>query len=1502
MLKHLFSLIFVSFILSNSYTKANTFNQDSISTISEIDALMNHPSLSKKKKKEFQQKFDLFWNKVQLSTSKRDSILSICLKFRAKRARIIPDFHDYFTSLILFDEKGLSDTNYLTWQKGLLNELRKPKIKLKNINQFIKQTNNLLQGQFLYKSFSLNWKTKLFDLHYIFQDTLKIEIKNTELICHSQRDSCVIYNTSGVYYPFQKKWHGEKGKIAWTRTGRLSSEEYAEFENYTLDITKPKIEIDTVQYINTKLFNDFIPGSLIEKVNSVKKIKSATYPRFTSFNQDIVIDSLYKNIRYKGGVAIKGIKFIGKGNAEHPAKIELIKDDSLFIEATSEHFSFSNDKIIGKDTEVTLYLDTFKIYHPNLHLKILTKKKELILTRDGAGMSRSPYFNNYHNMQMDFGILHWKMGDSLIHFRKMKGAAHRLAKFESSNYFTKNHYQKLQGMDNIHPLVLLNKFAKYIYSNTFTIEEYSSYIKKPISQIRQQIIRLSFQGFVNYNASNDEVTIEERSNNYIAAAMGKQDYDVIRFTSNTQKSDDDATLNLKNFNLQINGVGQVSVSNSQNVTFVPQGGKLLVKQNRDFQFSGLIKAGPLNLYGKNHNFSYDKFEVNMGIIDSLKSFIPNDDKGEFAKRNTNFLENIVKNTSANLQIDHPSNKSGNEYLEQYPKFNSYDSSYVYYEKPFIQNGVYKKSEFYIKVDPFKIENINKLSDQDIQFEGEFKSGGIIPDFRETLIINKDKSIGFAHAIEKDGTTVYDKALLTDSLFLDNSGLWSKGTFTEKNTKIVSNHFTLLPNRARGNAESYTLMAQETPYAHPDISGKNIWVQWDSNKDKFRIQSRGSHSPFNMYEGHATLAGIINITNDQMAGSGKMHYANGSFTSSKFHYSENQIVADNSQFKLLSKNTTGYTFKADRCDATIDLLNQRTDFKSTIEDNYSSFPSNNYICQLNSFKWNMTNDQIEFGTEELSHLNTLWETGKINTLPKKSYNTFISTHFDQDSLSFITPYAIYDTSGYNIAAKFIEKLKVADADIFPLNGDLTIQKDGYLAPLSNCKIIADTLYHFHEISDALVEVKGRKEYSGSGFYTYKDDLDEEQEIYFKEISVDTTGQTIATGALPDAMAFTLSPDFDFRGQTHLTARDKHLRFDGETQIHNECNNIENRWLTFNAPINPKNIMIPIDTIGRDKENVKIFNSFYLTNDSIHIYPAFLSTRKFYTDNPLLKIKGFLTYNHNKNLYQIGDSLKLKRPEKAGNLISYNMNNCNLNGEGLINLGVQMGHIRTSAAGTINFDSEKDRLTLNTCLGFDFYFSKDLLKMMNKHFAKSVQNPSNLNNEHFLKTFPLLLPKDEATKIMTEIKEKSAYEFLPDTLQQTLFFNQVKLIWNKKNKAYYSSGDLELGSISKVTHNKIVKGKIEIRKRRRGNRMYLYMELEDGNWFYFEYQNQVMFMRSSVYDINVLMDEIKEKDRRFKHPKTNLNYLYLLAPMSKVSRFKKLHNLRASTQANLDESDE
>ena len=67
--------------------------------------------------------------------------------------------------------------------------------------------------------------------------------------------------------------------------------------------------------------------------------------------------------------------------------------------------------------------------------------------------------------------------------------------------------------------------------NTFTIADYAGFIKKSADQLRKQVILLSYDDFVDFNETRDEVTLKQRLFDYTKARVGKQDYDNIRFFS-----------------------------------------------------------------------------------------------------------------------------------------------------------------------------------------------------------------------------------------------------------------------------------------------------------------------------------------------------------------------------------------------------------------------------------------------------------------------------------------------------------------------------------------------------------------------------------------------------------------------------------------------------------------------------------------------------------------------------------------------------------------------------------------------------------------------------------------------------------------------------------------------------------------------------------------------------------------------------------------------------------
>ena len=114
---------------------------------------------------------------------------------------------------------------------------------------------------------------------------------------------------------------------------------------------------------------------------------------------------------------------------------------------------------------------------------------------------------------------------------------------------------------------------------------------------------------------------------------------------------------------------------------------------------------------------------------------------------------------------------------------------------------------------------------------------------------------------------------------------------------------------------------------------------------------------------------------------------------------------------------------------------------------------------------------------------------------------------------------------------------------------------------------------------------------------------------------------------------LSPAFTFTGDVALSARADNLTFTGAAGILNNCKTLESYSIKFKSQIDPKNVMIPVSDKPRDINDNLVFSGSYINIDSIHIYPAFLSAQKSWTDIAIVNSNGWLYYEKSKGRYLI-----------------------------------------------------------------------------------------------------------------------------------------------------------------------------------------------------------------------------------------------------------------------------
>ena len=110
----------------------------------------------------------------------------------------------------------------------------------------------------------------------------------------------------------------------------------------------------------------------------------------------------------------------------------------------------------------------------------------------------------------------------------------------------------MQRMDEVHPLVLIRSYARRIKSEKFLVDDFADYLRMPISTVKQLLMRMSVAGFVFYDSNTGMTTIKPKLHAYIAASVNKIDYDVISFPSRTNAPVENATFDLRTYDLTTN--------------------------------------------------------------------------------------------------------------------------------------------------------------------------------------------------------------------------------------------------------------------------------------------------------------------------------------------------------------------------------------------------------------------------------------------------------------------------------------------------------------------------------------------------------------------------------------------------------------------------------------------------------------------------------------------------------------------------------------------------------------------------------------------------------------------------------------------------------------------------------------------------------------------------------------------------------------------------------------
>lgn len=1501
---------FAAFFLTATFLTAQaqqlkSFTEDPVKFPQELETYFEtNSNISKKELRDYFEAFNISWT-TKMNDKHKAAAYKTANAMLKKRMRALPDFQNYLSSLMNFVNSSQPESSFTAWQESLDKTLNGKAIK--NISEYLAMSENLFATNTFYKSPSFAWISSTDKYIFEFDSVPKVVFPSLNLTClNNSNDSAVIYNTKGVYYPTSGTWIGQGGKVVWKKTGLSENTVYAEIKNYRINAKTNAYSADSVSFYNKLYFNTPLVGELSDKAASENK-GAESYPRFESYNKRLVIKNIAENVDFDGGFSMRGAKLFGSGDKVADAYVTFKRSGKLMMKAAAKSFILTKDRVTSENTAITIYLDKDSIFHPYLSLKFDIKEKKVSLVRTDDGIARTPFFNTYHVIDMHFEELIWKIDEPKMDMGLLPGNSTGETNFESSSYYKQNRYEKLQGMD-VNPLILIKDYLRKIngitrddagkkYTNLeFSCNELAAYMKITSNYLRPVLVQLATMGFLIYDTGTDMVIVKDRLFQYITNRAGHTDYDVINFASMVNPGKSNATLNLLNNELTIKGVNSILLSDSQAVTLYPTPNQIILRKNRDFSFAGLIHAGRFDFYGKEFSFEYDKFKVNLTNVDSLRLKVQSNEPDDYGQFPLVKVKTVIQDINGELFVDHPRNKSGVKQIvkgipddpkdvntAQYPVFKSHKESFVYYDKRHIQRGVYKKDNFYFKLEPFTIDSLDNFSNAGLNFKGSFTSAGIFPQFEEALTLQKDYSLGFIHDAPPGGFALYgNKGKFNNQIRMSNEGLKGDGTIEYVTSVSKSDEFLFFPDSVNATVQVFDMKEQKTKPEFPQMKAESAYLHWMPKKDVMQVYSKAT--PFVSYNGQAEFKGRVDLSPKQASGNGTASFANSDLKAKNIKFHQNKFNADTADFRLKAAEMADLKFSTSDVNAEIDFANRVGNFKANGKATPMNFPVNQYICFMDQFKWYMDESSIELSSNQKTAANsgTAEKSDLVLSGPE-----FISVHPKQDSLRFIAPSAKYDLKKDIISAKDVKYINVADARIFPDKGSVVIEKAAKMQTIQNSSIMANTVTKYHNIYNATVDIYGRKSYQGSGDYDYVDELKNKQPIRFTNITIDTTLQTVAESNIADSARFMLSPNFEYRGKVKLIASNQFLNYDGAARIQHACEQVNMQWFKFTSEVNPNQILIPVSNDPRDIKNGDLSASIMVTQDSTHLYSAFLSRKHAKSDQEILASDGFLFFDKGSREYRISNKEKLVERALPGNFLSLNTTNCVMYGEGKMNMSTSLGQLKMETVGNATHYLVPDSTAFDMLIAFDFFFDDNVIDKMGDKIANFENlSPTDQTRATYEKGLRELIGKEKADKLISEINLYGKFKKFPDELKRTIFLSDVKMRWNTKTKSFVSEGKIGVGNINKTQINKFVDGKIQlVKKKGFSDVLHIYLELDANTWYYFTYQNGMMQGLSSDEEFNNVLKELKDDKREMKTEKGQPAYRFNIASPTAKTMFLK-----------------
>lgn len=1311
--------------------------------------------------------------------------------------------------------------------------------RISETRQIVYTLSIFLDNQILHQNTNYKWIAKNADWEFDIDYEPLIRFNKLNLVCEQIAEKFIINQTYGTFNLLTKEFKGESGKIKWPKHRR-----FVNLNTYQVFLNQIYFEAKDVELIDPTLQKKSVQGTFSHRMSLLDETWKALEPQFVS-REIIPIKNYYKDVNIQSGIHIKGNQIDLIAPKGKSSKIEFIKEGKPFVHLDAQKFTLENDNFFARESMFILFLEGDTISHPSIDLAFDLRNQKLHARTSNNQFGRSPFYNGLHKLQIVADHLYWEKEKNNLIFQNNQTSRLEPVQYQSLRFFDKNWFIDLFNFDNTHPTSFLWRLCKKFKNvREFYIEEVQeAYGFHDVQDAKELMIEFTTQGFVHYNPFEEKVYVQERFFSFVTALHKNTDYDRIRFQSKVNNRPS-GIIDLETGILTIQAVTEIPISIKNDVTLYPDDKIVHVYPNLDMEFNGATMCGKYGFYGDNQKFEYDSYEVQFNKIDSFRYLldIANvEDSGLFIHP----CKTVLQEFTGVLEIDHPKNKSSKQKTKAFPIIKTTEPSYVYYDK--VKGGLYERDRFYFEVDTFLWNTVLVLKTEEHVFPGILKSGGIFPDIRETLVLNKNEELGFVRD-SKESYKLNGSASYSSFLRLNNQGLFGKGMIHKDDLIFECDSIDFYPDYLFAHAKQFNNHSSKS--SSPQIHSKDVRLDWFVDENWMEIKNISQAFTLNK---QTQLNGGVEYDMKNYFAYGSMVQDNVVLKSDSIELALSEWNAYKSHIKIYPENAkTFYENENVLENSSIDLNYAYHQHRLiNIEDN------KNHKFHSALLKYNFT---YPLFTYEMGSSEIYFEPREQDEEDKSSYlNITESLNPFTGNIKYISPTSIIEMKTLEVVLVDVEGVQIADALIRPSVNEMRLLSSGLPEKLTEANIdLLDNQGHLnYTFQNAEVSIISGDDYLAKADFVYKNRIGDEQMVSFETLAVNDEGKTFGETIVDEDHEFNIDPNMKYIGDIKLDPKeDQNMILNGDIMFKDPCINVSSDWFVYQDSL--VNDLITIQNYG-DKKLAEP-NASFLYHTNHHDFKVMMANNK-PNDNEvsLLDIKGSLEFADSIQKYTIdyeGDNYSFAH---------YSSTECEYELEGFTNLSHHKLINELSYSRFVYEVSQPDSVVFQSHFGLDLPLPKKALKIFRKDVTKQTKSyETTFEDSELYRSFLYNIIGKEATSKYFRAKRKGR-DYVPTLMQKTVFFTDVDFIWNPESKYFEHKLNLELNQIEGKKIDRIIDGYIRYRPGVKGDQWYIYLQLQESDYYYFEIDNDVIYTYSSNQKY---VQTIQNKKKDLKKKKTNL----------------------------------